>query len=177
MQYSLTLDGYDIKLLAALQENATLTNQQLADAVNLSPSQCSRRRASLEQRKLIIACEARLDREQLGYGLTVFVSVMLNTHNRDNARKFAELMKRLPMVLEATRILDENIVRDPRDVDLGLIFGTGFPPFKGGLLFWADTLGAKKIIEMLKPLESLGERAKPTPMIEEMAKSGRGFYG
>ncbi len=83
----------------------------------------------------------------------------------------------LPMVLEATRILDEKIVRDPRDVDLGLIFGTGFPPFKGGLLFWADTLGAKKIIEMLKPLDSLGERAKPTPMVEEMAKSGRGFYG
>ncbi|MFZ1815116.1 MAG: Lrp/AsnC family transcriptional regulator [Rhizobiaceae bacterium] len=107
MQYSLTLDGYDIKLLAALQENATLTNQQLADAVNLSPSQCSRRRASLEQRKLIIACEARLDREQLGYGLTVFVSVMLNTHNRDNARKFAELMKRLPMVLEAHSLTGE----------------------------------------------------------------------
>ena len=82
----------------------------------------------------------------------------------------------LPMVLEATRILEEKVVRDPRDVDLGLIFGTGFPPFKGGLLFWADTLGAKKIIEMLKPLEELGERARPTPMLQQMAKEGRGFY-
>lgn len=82
----------------------------------------------------------------------------------------------LPMVLEATRILDERIVRDARDVDLGLIFGIGFPPFRGGLLFWADTLGAAKIIELLKPLESLGERAKPTPWLLEMAKLGKKFY-
>ena len=46
------------------------------------------------------------------------------------------------MVLEATRILAEKKVRDARDVDLGLIYGIGFPPFKGGLLFWADTIGA-----------------------------------
>ncbi len=83
----------------------------------------------------------------------------------------------LPMVLEATRILEEKVVRDPRDVDLGLIFGTGFPPYKGGLLFWADQLGAKNIIEALKPLGSLGERAKPTPMLQEMAAANRGFYG
>ena len=61
-------------------------------------------------------------------------------------RKFSqeELTDRLflPMLLEATRILEDKIVRDVRDVDLGLIFGIGFPPFKGGLLFWADTLGA-----------------------------------
>jgi len=82
----------------------------------------------------------------------------------------------LPMVLEATRILEEKIVRNPRDVDLGLIFGTGFPPFKGGLLFWADKMGAAQIVEWLKPLESLGERAKPTPMLLDMAKSGQPFY-
>ncbi len=82
----------------------------------------------------------------------------------------------LPMVLEATRILEAKVVRDVRDVDLGLIFGVGFPPFKGGLLFWADTLGAAKIVEMLKPLENLGPRTQPTPMLLEMAKTGRKFY-
>lgn len=82
----------------------------------------------------------------------------------------------LPMVLEATRILEAKVVRDVRDVDLGLIFGTGFPPFRGGLLFWADTLGAAKIVEMLKPMESLGARAQPTPMLLEMAKNGKKFY-
>jgi 3-hydroxyacyl-CoA dehydrogenase/enoyl-CoA hydratase/3-hydroxybutyryl-CoA epimerase/3-hydroxyacyl-CoA dehydrogenase/enoyl-CoA hydratase/3-hydroxybutyryl-CoA epimerase/enoyl-CoA isomerase len=82
----------------------------------------------------------------------------------------------LPMVLEATRILEAKVVRNVRDVDLGLIFGVGFPPFKGGLLFWADTLGAAKIVELLKPLESLGVRTQPTPMLLEMAKTGKKFY-
>jgi 3-hydroxyacyl-CoA dehydrogenase len=82
----------------------------------------------------------------------------------------------LPMVLEATRILAEHKVRDPRDVDLGLIFGIGFPPFKGGLLFWADTLGAEKIVEMLKSYESLGPRYLPTPMLLELARDKRRFY-
>ena len=82
----------------------------------------------------------------------------------------------LPMLLEATRVLQEKIVRDVRDVDLGLIFGLGFPPFKGGLLFWADTLGAAKIVEMLKPLEGLGERFQPPPLLLEMAKTGKKFY-
>ena len=82
----------------------------------------------------------------------------------------------LPMLLEATRILEEKKVRDPRDVDLGLIFGVGFPPFKGGLLFWADTIGTAKIVEMLKPFESLGARFQPTPLLLELAADRRGFY-
>ncbi len=82
----------------------------------------------------------------------------------------------LPMLLEATRVLEENIVRDARDVDLGLIFGVGFPPFKGGLLFWADTIGAAQIVEMLKPFEHLGERMKPTALLERMASEGSKFY-
>ena len=48
----------------------------------------------------------------------------------------------LPMLLEATRVLEEGIVREPGDVDMGLILGIGFPPFRGGILRWADTVGA-----------------------------------
>jgi 3-hydroxyacyl-CoA dehydrogenase/enoyl-CoA hydratase/3-hydroxybutyryl-CoA epimerase/3-hydroxyacyl-CoA dehydrogenase/enoyl-CoA hydratase/3-hydroxybutyryl-CoA epimerase/enoyl-CoA isomerase len=95
-------------------------------------------------------------------------------------RKFSrdELTARLflPMVLEATHVLEAKIVRDVRDVDLGLIYGLGFPPFKGGLLFWADTLGAAKIVEMLKPWENLGPRMQPTPLLLEMARTGKKFY-
>jgi 3-hydroxyacyl-CoA dehydrogenase/enoyl-CoA hydratase/3-hydroxybutyryl-CoA epimerase/3-hydroxyacyl-CoA dehydrogenase/enoyl-CoA hydratase/3-hydroxybutyryl-CoA epimerase/enoyl-CoA isomerase len=82
----------------------------------------------------------------------------------------------LPMLLEATRILEDKVARDPRDVDLGLIYGIGFPPFKGGLLFWADTVGAKQILQWLKPLEPLGPRMHPTGTLLEMAKSGGKFY-
>jgi 3-hydroxyacyl-CoA dehydrogenase/enoyl-CoA hydratase/carnithine racemase len=99
---------------------------------------------------------------------------------RRGDRKFSrdELSNRLflPMLLEATRMLEEKIVRDVRDVDLGLIFGLGFPPFKGGLLYWADTIGAAKLLELIKPLEPLGARFQPTPLLREMAATGRKFY-
>ncbi len=82
----------------------------------------------------------------------------------------------LPMLLEATRLIEDGIVTEVRDVDLGLIYGIGFPPFKGGLFFWADTLGAEAIVERLKPYAELGQRYEPTAMVLEYAKSNRKFY-
>jgi 3-hydroxyacyl-CoA dehydrogenase/enoyl-CoA hydratase/3-hydroxybutyryl-CoA epimerase/3-hydroxyacyl-CoA dehydrogenase/enoyl-CoA hydratase/3-hydroxybutyryl-CoA epimerase/enoyl-CoA isomerase len=89
-----------------------------------------------------------------------------------------ELTNRLfmPMLLEATRVLEENIARDPRDIDLGMIFGLGFPPYKGGLMFWADTLGPNEILRRLEPLESIGARGRPTQMLLDMARHGGKFY-
>ena len=81
-------------------------------------------------------------------------------------RKFSpeEITDRLflPMLLEATRVLEDDMVRDARDVDLALIFGIGFPPFRGGLFFWADQVGPHRIVEKLKPYASLGKRFEPT---------------
>jgi len=82
----------------------------------------------------------------------------------------------LPMLLEATRILEDELVRDPRDVDLGVIYGIGFPPFRGGLLFWADTVGADQIMRWLEPLVELGPRFEPTAVLRDWAQSGRRFY-
>ena len=82
----------------------------------------------------------------------------------------------MPMLLEATRVIEEGIVRDVRDVDLGLIFGIGFPPFKGGLLFWADTIPGDQLLETLKPFEQLGKRYQPTDLLKEMVADGRKFY-
>ena len=89
-----------------------------------------------------------------------------------------ELTNRLfmPMLLEATRVLEAGIVRDARDVDLGLIFGIGFPPFRGGLLFWADTIGAARLLEQIQPLEPLGARFQPTELLCSMARDGATFY-
>ena len=107
------------------------------------------------------------------------VAALLAPH-RTGEKKFAtdEMIYRLflPMLLEATRVLEDGIVRDPRDVDLGLIFGLGFPPFKGGLLFWADRVGAAKLVELLKPFEKLGARFQSTPLLLEMAKTNKKFY-
>ncbi len=82
----------------------------------------------------------------------------------------------LPMLVEATRVLEEKLVRDPRDLDLALIYGIGFPPFRGGLLFWADTIGMERILKMLEPLTPLGKRFEPTPLMLEMARTGERFY-
>lgn len=101
------MDSYDLKILAALQSDGRLTNQQLADAVNLSPSQCSRRRSRLEQDGIIRGYRAELSRENLGFELEVFISVTLARHNPDNSRYFAELVGRLPEIQEAHALTGE----------------------------------------------------------------------
>lgn len=67
-----------------------------------------------------------------------------------------------PMLLEATRALDEGIVADPRDVDLALLLGIGFPPHRGGLFYWAEGLGQSEVLRRLETLRPLGERFEPT---------------
>ena len=81
----------------------------------------------------------------------------------------------LPMLLEALRCLDEGIVRDPGDIDLGLIHALGFPAFRGGLLAWADSLGAAAVIRRLEPLAELGPRMLPIDRLRAHAASGRPF--
>lgn len=99
---------------------------------------------------------------------------------RTDRRSFTkeELTDRLflPMLVEASLVLMENIVRDPADVDLGLILGIGFPPFRGGLLRWADSEGLGKILERLAKYEALGKRFQPTDQMKQLAQAGRGFY-
>jgi len=80
----------------------------------------------------------------------------------------------LPMLLEALRVLDEGIVRDGRDIDLAVIHALGFPPFRGGLLAWADSLGAAEIVRRLGDLADLGVRMQPTEtLLAIAAASGR----
>ena len=96
----------------------------------------------------------------------------------DSASQSHDLTDRLllPMLVEATRAVEEGIVDDVRDVDLALIMGIGFPPFLGGLFFWADQVGADTIVEKLEQLKSLGKRYEPTKMILNRAKEGSKFY-
>lgn len=82
----------------------------------------------------------------------------------------------LPMLVEATRAIEDGIVRDVRDVDLALIMGIGFPPFRGGLFHWADSVGPAVLLEKLESLAPLGARYEPTAMIREHAQRGRPFY-
>ncbi len=101
MQQIEALDGFDLKLLAALQEDGRLSVQDMADRVGLSPSQCSRRRARLEEAGVIAGYHARLDPDHLGFGVIAFVQVTLARHSPDNAQLFRSLVDRTGAIQQA----------------------------------------------------------------------------
>jgi 3-hydroxyacyl-CoA dehydrogenase/enoyl-CoA hydratase/3-hydroxybutyryl-CoA epimerase len=82
----------------------------------------------------------------------------------------------LPMVNEAARCLREAVVQSPAHLDLAMILGTGFPPFRGGLCRWADSEGVYGVVNRLKQLEmALGPRFAPAPELLAIAAAD-GFY-
>ncbi len=84
----------------------------------------------------------------------------------------------LLMINEAARCLEERIVDDPRDVDFAMIMGTGFAPFRGGPLRYADTIGIGRIVESLQRLSRARERQfVPCERLVEMSAHGRKFHG
>ncbi len=89
-----------------------------------------------------------------------------------------EILERclLALVNEGAKILDEGIAESARDVDLVYLNGYGFPADKGGPMAWADTQGAKHILERLQYLtETQGAHWQPSALIERLAASGRSF--
>jgi 3-hydroxyacyl-CoA dehydrogenase/enoyl-CoA hydratase/3-hydroxybutyryl-CoA epimerase len=83
----------------------------------------------------------------------------------------------MPMVNEAARLLQEGIARTAADVDLAMIMGTGFPPFRGGLLRFADTLHPRSLLETIRALVQVhGDRFEPAPVIAALAEEDRTFY-
>ena len=101
------MDAFDIRLLAALQENGRLTNPELAESVGLSASQCSRRRAALEEAGVIESYHAHLSAEAVGLKVTAIVQVTLATHSPDNADRFNRLVNQLDAVQEAYALTGE----------------------------------------------------------------------
>ncbi len=95
------VDPFDLKILAALQDDGRLTNQELAEIAGLSASQCSRRRMRLEQEKVIAGYRAELASEALGFGVIAFIHITLATHSPDNAKKFRSLVNRIDDIQEA----------------------------------------------------------------------------
>ncbi|KPD22267.1 MULTISPECIES: fatty acid oxidation complex subunit alpha FadJ [Idiomarina] len=83
----------------------------------------------------------------------------------------------LPMLNEAAYCLQEEIIRSPRDGDIGAIFGIGFPPFLGGPFRYMDSQGLETIVNKLEKLASeRGERYTPAPLLKQMVENGWSFY-
>ena len=86
---------------------------------------------------------------------------ILPGNRQGNAQEVIQRMMYL-MVNEAARCLEERIISTPHDVDTGMVFGAGFPPFRGGLCKWADDVGLKSIFHTLKNFKDMfGDRFLP----------------
>jgi DNA-binding Lrp family transcriptional regulator len=97
----ITLDDFDLVLLAALQQDGRLTNQELAERVNLSASQCSRRRLRLEAAGIIAGYRATIDAPAVGLDIAAFMQVTLVAHSKSNAERFKTLVRERPEILDA----------------------------------------------------------------------------
>jgi 3-hydroxyacyl-CoA dehydrogenase/enoyl-CoA hydratase/3-hydroxybutyryl-CoA epimerase len=93
-----------------------------------------------------------------------------------DAKQVVERMV-LSMINEAALILQEKIVASAAELDLAMIMGTGFPPFRGGLLRYADTLGAQSIVARLEELTKRhGARFAPSEPLRRLAQRNAKFY-
>lgn len=88
------------------------------------------------------------------------------------------VQQRLMMIqaLEAVRALEEGVLTDLREGDVGAILGWGFAPWSGGPFSWLDRIGAARALEICAALEPLGRRFAPPQALREAATSGQGFY-
>jgi 3-hydroxyacyl-CoA dehydrogenase / enoyl-CoA hydratase / 3-hydroxybutyryl-CoA epimerase len=91
----------------------------------------------------------------------------------------SDLKDRLTLIMlnEAARTLEEHVVAEPEDVDFGMIMGTGWAPFRGGPLRYADSIGISTVVSRLNNLSAkIGTYFEPCSLLAEMANRGKTFY-
>lgn len=82
----------------------------------------------------------------------------------------------LPMAIEMARCLEEGIVGSAAEADLALLYGVGFPPFRGGIFRWMDTVGLAHIAEASEKYSQLGKAYELTPRMQEMLANNETYY-
>jgi 3-hydroxyacyl-CoA dehydrogenase/enoyl-CoA hydratase/3-hydroxybutyryl-CoA epimerase/enoyl-CoA isomerase len=89
-----------------------------------------------------------------------------------------EIVERLmlPMLLESSRVLEEGIVATPVELDMALLYGLGFPPFRGGIFRWADATTPASLMKAAEKHRALGPLYAPTRQLTTLAGSGQGFH-
>ena len=83
----------------------------------------------------------------------------------------------VPMATELARCLEEGIVETAAEADMALVYGTGFPPFRGGVFRWIDSIGVSTFCEMAQRYSHLGALYEPPVSLQKMAASNQKFYG
>ncbi|MCB1732550.1 MAG: fatty acid oxidation complex subunit alpha FadB, partial [Halieaceae bacterium] len=82
----------------------------------------------------------------------------------------------LPMAIELARCLEEGIVGTAAEADLALLYGVGFPPFRGGIFRWMDTVGLAHIAELSKQYAHLGKAYELTEGMQARLAAGETYY-
>lgn len=83
----------------------------------------------------------------------------------------------IPMATELTRCLDEGIVETAAEADMALVYGTGFPPFRGGVFRWIDSIGAQAFCDLANKFSNLGELYSTPDSLKAKAANNQKFYG
>ncbi|MHA3703187.1 Lrp/AsnC family transcriptional regulator [Jatrophihabitans sp. YIM 134969] len=94
-----SFDATDRAIVMHLQRDGRMANVDLADAVSLSPSACLRRTKALEAAGVIAGYRAEVDRDRVGQGLTVFISLRVDQHSRERSREFEAALTAIPNVV------------------------------------------------------------------------------
>ena len=102
------LDRYDIRILEELQDNADISNQELADKIGLTPSPCLRRVRHLEEMGFICGQVTLLNPEKLGLSLTILIQVSMNTHTPEQFEHFEKTIENYPEVIECLLITGQS---------------------------------------------------------------------
>jgi 3-hydroxyacyl-CoA dehydrogenase/enoyl-CoA hydratase/3-hydroxybutyryl-CoA epimerase/enoyl-CoA isomerase len=83
----------------------------------------------------------------------------------------------IPLCMETVRCLEDGIVDSAAEADMGLIYGVGFPPFRGGALRYIDSIGVAEFVALADKYADLGALYSPTAKLREMAAKGQKFFG
>ncbi|NVK17066.1 MAG: Lrp/AsnC family transcriptional regulator [Methylocystaceae bacterium] len=94
------MDQKDVQIIRALQKDARLTNQDLSEQVNLSPSPCLRRLRLLEKKGVLKGYTALVDQKAYGLPLTVFTQIKLHMHNKDAVQAFEDRVMTIPEIMD-----------------------------------------------------------------------------
>ncbi len=94
------MDKIDYAIIRALQQDGRLTNQELAERVNLSPSPCLRRLRNLEKSGVITGYAAQIDPHKYGLAVTLFARITLDQHNREVVTRFERAVQDMDEVME-----------------------------------------------------------------------------
>ena len=108
----------------------------------------------------------------------VFALLKMNPEKANTTVTDEEIVDRMmfPMLFESSRCLEEKIIETAAEADLGLVYGLGFPPFRGGIFRWADQVGSAEICKRAEKYKSISKMYHPSQQMLTLGREGKTFY-